>query len=742
MQRRKIFFDTESIGFYGPTVTIQYCIDDGKPVLWNIWDHSVQDTLDLIEMHLENEMYGFNLVHDAFHYFRTYNVLSNLPRLHVPEPLDYYDVERESLDRYCLRPYKACDLLLVGRRTKLQATMNQKKITMRKVPRVLAEFLSTTLKETIEIPSIYFSKKSRGYEWKIVPLIKGTGNEATQIGDEIDENFVNLKLEFAPSSSLKHVMQFLGHEVEHFSELNFPKVKEYSWFPTQGDWIDVIRDHLHIWRNDPRAVQYALNDPVYTREMYKYLDCPEAGDIESELTFNVGGAHWRGYTIDRRRCERRLKRLHLLNKAPINVNSPRQVKVWLGESADAYEKQLLTDTRAETLKKIAEEWREENPSLALRAKTVLRAKRANVEITLVNRLLEAGRLHAVCKLSGTKSNRMSGGSESYIKTNGSLNIQGIKKGPGIRSLFLLANPELNEELNGGDFSGFEVSIADAVYGDPTLHSELLSGKKMHALFGAEMYGMSYDDILATADYNINDPMGFYQRAKRGFFASLYGAEEDKLAQSMWLTKEEAAAGLLRFFQKYTVIQAKRLQTKIKFTALTQKEMGGKIIWQEPDQYIESFLGFRRYFNLEISIIRNLYNLAQDPPPLLKELGSKIKVVRRDRIQSASGASMSAMYSVCFSLQNQMFRAAANHEMQSPGGELTKRLQYEIWSFQPVGVHKWYVMPLNMHDELETPTDKEISHLVKQRVKETVLSFRQYVPLIKMDFGTIKHWGKK
>ena len=224
---------------------------------------------------------------------------------------------------------------------------------------------------------------------------------------------------------------------------------------------------------------------------------------------------------------------------------------------------------------------------------------------------------------------------------------------------------------------------------------------------------------------------------------LYGAEADKISVSMWITKEEAEEGLLRFYNKYKVIMQKRLVLKQRFTSLVQKgDIGSKIEYMVPDDYIESLLGFRRYFSLENRIIKAIYDLAQDPPPEFKELGSKIKVVRRDRTQSAHGATLSALYSVAFSIQGRIFRAAANHEMQSVGGELTKRLQYEIWSFQPVGIHKWFVMPLNVHDELETPTAKEIAPAVQARVRETVLSYREYVPLIKMDYGKINHWGEK
>lgn len=738
------FIDTESIGYFGPTIMFQYCKDDGPAVIHNIWDNTVQSTLDLVEMQLQDTLVGFNLVHDWFHYTRTYNILSRLPKRLKPDPLDYHDVERDE-SRYCLRPKVACDLMLIGRRDKFQAAMNQKAINIRKVPRILSELMLKELKENVEIPSIYFSNSKKGYEWRSVPLIKGTTKEATELEDEIDPDFVNIQLKFAPNNSLKSIMAYIGHEVTTLDDLDehLPKYKGHSYFPAKGDWLDVFDTHIFSWRNDPRKVKYALNDPIYTRELWHYLDRPRGGDIDSELAIAVGGMHWQGFTINEEGCRERLKTQEaVFNTAPVNVSSPTQVKAWLSQVADPLEQQVLVDTSADTLKKIVDDWSEDNPSLAKRCGVVLDARKSKMEINLLSKLLEAGKMYCSNKIIGTKSNRMSGGSESYLSSKGSLNPQGIPKKGAIRKLLTLGSLEM--PLCGGDFSGFEVSIADAVYDDPLLRSELLSGKKMHALFGAVMYNMSYEDIMATEELEKNHPRGFYNRAKTGFFASLYGAEEDKLAESMWLTKEEAKIGLENFFNKYKVIKAKRLKLLEMFTALIQPgEIGSKIIWKEPAKYIESMLGFRRHFDLEFKIIRCLFDMAQNPSEEFKELGRSIKVVRRDRTQTASGATQSALYAAAFGMQSHIARAAANHQMQSVGGELTKELQAKIWSVQPVGVNAWYVMPLNIHDEIECPTRSEVVEKVHRIVDETVESFKSKVPLVKMEWKTdLNNWGEK
>src|SRR4029079_19641999 len=107
--------------------------------------------------------------------------------------------------------------------------------------------------------------------------------------------------------------------------------------------------------------------------------------------------------------------------------------------------------------------------------------------------------------------------------------------------------------------------------------------------------------------------------------------------------------------------------------------GSQVVWDEPADYIESFLGFKRYFTLENMICRALFDLARKPPKNWKDC--KVKVVRRDKVQTAGGAVASALYGAAFQSQAANMRAAANHEIQSPGGQITKDVQRRIWNLQ-------------------------------------------------------------
>jgi DNA polymerase I-like protein with 3'-5' exonuclease and polymerase domains len=170
-------------------------------------------------------------------------------------------------------------------------------------------------------------------------------------------------------------------------------------------------------------------------------------------------------------------------------------------------------------------------------------------------------------------------------------------------------------------------------------------------------------------------------------------------------------------------------------------IGTKVVWKDPVDYAETMLGFRRYFTLENRIARAIFNLAGNPPKYWKNC--QVKVVRRDRVQTAGGAVASALYGAAFSMQAANMRAAANHEIQSPGAEITKHVQRKIWDLQPVGVNEWHVAPMNIHDEIMCVTHPDTVPNVTAVVREAVEHFRPYVPLIGMDWNEeMANWAEK
>ena len=756
-----LFYDTESCGFYGPTILIQWAIENESVKLHYVFDEPVKKTLDLIEKMMDYRLIGFNLSHDSYHLHRTYNVLKELPLLHKPEPIDIYDIESECLDKYCLKPKGCLDLMLVGRKGEFQSAMRQKDIVLRKFPKVLATEVVSQL-EQIEIPAIMFAKTKRGYVWEIRELIDGDNrreltNDLKTEGYTADKDFVNIRLKFAPSTSMKNIMKMLGEETDTIDQMmNVKRPEEYSWYPNSGEWINVIGDHLYAWKHDERRVIYAEKDVIFTRKLYNHFNekspfplDPEWSDEDSDLAHMVGGLHWKGFAIDKPKVKKRYESLKLEaeeTKKLVNVNAPTRVKAYLQEVMDDMEKAIISDTSKETLNSVAdhpEDWKH-NPALLRRIKLVLDGRKTNIECGLFKKLLKAGRLHAQFKVVGTKSNRMAGGSSESDKAikGGSVNPQGIGHDKNVRECFLFA--QKGEILNGGDFDSFEITIAAAEYNDEELTATLKSGKSFHGLYGEVMYGIPYDFIMENKSVNEREPLGYYQRAKKGGFAKLYGAMEFRQTIILGLPEEVILEKNLEWEEKYRGIKESKEALYRDFSALKQSGgIGSPIRWTDPSTKCKTFLGFERDFSLEFRIVRSLFTMAETAREVFKDKGKAIKLVRRDRVQTANGAASSALFGAAFGLQSAVFRAAANHKIQSPGGQITKRVQNEIWKIQPCGIGKWLVMTFNAHDEIMSVSVPEVVSQLKQSVDKTVESFRDKVPLISMKWETgLKNWSEK
>jgi len=73
-----LFYDTETCGFHGMAVLIQYAEDDGPVTLWNVWREPICDTLKLIEWIMKQETVGFNLAFDQFHLCKLHTIFFSL----------------------------------------------------------------------------------------------------------------------------------------------------------------------------------------------------------------------------------------------------------------------------------------------------------------------------------------------------------------------------------------------------------------------------------------------------------------------------------------------------------------------------------------------------------------------------------------------------------------------------------------------------------------------------------------
>lgn len=262
--------------------------------------------------------------------------------------------------------------------------------------------------------------------------------------------------------------------------------------------------------------------------------------------------------------------------------------------------------------------------------------------------------------------------------------------------------------------------------------------KIHALFGCFVFPyLDYDGIKAT-DGTAND---LYTKSKSAVFAMLYGGEAFTLMTRLGVPIEVAEEAYKKFVAKYRKVGMERSKISTMFCSMRQEGgIGSKIVWAEPADYIESLLGFRRYFTLENMITKALFQIAEKPPEAWGKL--KIKVVRRDREQTASGAVRSALFAAAFQLQAANMRAANNHIIQSAGATITKSVQRKVWDIQPAGINPWIVQPCNIHDEILVPTALGYEKIVDDVVNGAVESFRPKVPLIEMEFKAMNTWADK
>ena len=781
-----IYGDVETIGFHGIAVLIQWAKDDGEIHLHEVWNRPIQDTLDLIEMFVTDPdgVVFFNAVFDWFHIqklytiFRLYPDKTQIPKFAIHE---IAALEMEARDGPCVKPVSACDLYLHACKGPYQSTMERKDIKIKRVPTVLAYQLAAELESRVKIKDIYFARrKNKGLEkWSV---------------EEIEDNpdFKNVVLRFAASGSLKtiaaDVFNIKEDEVLRFTDIEVPRKflpKEVGYAPYAkalkgtDTWPYLIKYHIDHWAHHQLARKYAKLDVDYVRRLYQHFGSPEPGDDDSVLACAVASMRWRGFAIDLEKLKAlREKALLKSESAPKYAN---YVRRWLYPHLSEVDKAVLKGSTSKVVLHSIAQYRdtceqcegeghdangdecnfctdgETIPECAKRAQMILDARSATKEREVYDKIILAGRVHAAFKVIGARSGRMSG-------KGGQLNFQATKKLDEVRECYTLAWPGL--VLCGGDFDSFEVGIAVAVYKDPQLEADLKklgpcaecgargkkkgkicgeckgTGKdvpqKIHGLFAMSLFpGTTYEEI-ARSSGTAND---YYKRGKTGVFTKMFGGNFKTLMEKVMIEEEEARAADEDWERRYPEIKKSQIRMNDKFASMRQPNgIGSKVVWHDPDDYVESLLGHRRYYTLENMITKALFDLGEKPPPSWLKI--KEKVVRRDRVQFAGGAVRSSLFGAAFAVQSANVRSATNHEIQATGGEITKRVQRNIWDYQPSGIHEFVVMPLNMHDEVLAPVTPELVEPVKETVNKTVASFVPLIPMIKMGWKThLTSWAK-
>jgi hypothetical protein len=748
-------------------VLLQYAYDDGPIVLYEPWKEPIHKTLNIIEDFMANNIIGFNLVFDMFMLVKMYTIFRLCPHDWIPEEHieEIAQIEPKGMDGPCLKPVAACDLLLHSRRGPYQSLMAREDIRIRRVPTALAYTLAQELEQRIEIDGIYFAKTvdKTAPRWKVYDIKSKKGI--------VNPDFKDVVLKFHAAGGLKFLTEYALKipPKYHYEDIEIdPSLRPYElgyaptalavgrapdWecYNTDGDvlgyaWPKVIAKHIEHWNKNEHAREYASDDVKYTRLLWDHFGRPDPGDVDSNLACMVAAVRWRGFKINKEGIEELLQHaVSVIACSPININKPPAVRKYLSECMDEMEALVIDEsTKKANIEQIATWTIDEEEACtkcdgsdihcvrcngtgklfigqhpaAVRANEILLIKEAAKEVELYTKLLKAGRLHASFKVIGTLSSRMSGGD--------GLNAQGIKHAKNVRQMFPLAGGI--DTLVGGDFSAFEITIADAVFDDPDLRNTLLDGKKIHALLGVELYPqLTYDEIVAS-DGAVSPLVDYYTRSKQAMFGFLYGGDQSTWSLRLNIPMEQAAKAYEKWCAKYPGIGKCRMKIYDDFCSMRQPEgIGKNVEWHDPKEYVETFLGFRRYFTLENKICKKLFELANKPPAAWKNC--TVKVMRRDRYQLPAGATQSALFGAAFQIQAANMRAANNHLIQSVGAEVTKAVQSAIWDIQPAGVHTWLVAPMNIHDEIMVVTNPSVVEQVGESVATTVESYRDKIPLI-------------
>ncbi len=726
--------------------------------MWSPWEETILDTMKVLEEIINDPegVVGFNLAFDWFHickFYTTLLLMSDWNMVLKDCLLEFVENEPKARLGPCCKPKSALDLMLFARKGPYQSTMARKDIIIRRVPNDLAWELAKELEERIKLKDIYFARRKdkTAQKWKVLDCKDKEGR--------IDPNFKNVVLKFSATSALKALaIDALGlnpddtlvYQSVSLPKKLYPNEKKRGYAPFalafgspsdwNGTWPDYIRFHVDHWTYNPLAREYAKMDVVYLQKLHSHFGQPPLGDDDSILACMVGAVRWRGFAIDRVKLKALL--VEAKKTAVAAPTTTKKVKWWVNELMTPEEVLVLKGSTKKTLLEdianakagcphckeqgcpICEHTGKVVHPAAVRARACLDARKAKYRIDFIEKLLLAGRLHAAFDVIGTKSTRMSG-------KGGDLNSQGVDHTDEMRDCFSLADDGLI--LSIGDFKSFEVVLADAVYEDPNLRRDLQSGRSIHSEFALMLFpdqGLTYEMIEASKGSKIFD---YRDYGKRGVFAIFYGGDENTLFVKLRIPLEIGKAAVENFVKKkYRRIGMVQDLTRAKFCSMQQPNgIGTQVVWHEPADYVESKTGFKRHFTLENQVCKALFNLGNKSPKHWKDIKIRVQRRKEGNAQFASGATQSALYGAAFGIQGQNMRAAVNHEIQSYGAVLTKKLQANVWAIQPCGIGRWKVVPMNIHDELIVPNScPEVVHnVVDSFINET----KEQVPLIAIDW---------
>lgn len=761
------YFDTETLGLYGPPAIIQYAFDDADPTLYNPWLEKAGNTRDLIRSVVASRCVAHNITFDWQKLHGMWAGLTDFADHEVPiaDVSRYVRSEFVNRSAFCLKPPAAVCTLLVCQKELGGSALAAKQIRVRKIPEHAADLVCGLLNSLTDLPPILFARqKTKREPWTVGENDEGMG-------------WKDIVLTFAPSNGLKevsrHVLgvqdtQKIGAEVlppVMPDELGYcPYVHVLAQRMECHDmklWPELLESHIEFWNSDERAVKYALDDIILLRDLDHYLrDKTAKGletDFDSEIACQVASCRMAGFSIDTDRLSKEIETSQkILDTREVNVDSPNQVREFLGETLDPLEQEVIMHgCDKQVLKSIIKEYVateseyccEEGcgycdykgtiePGLlpvARRADHILTIRKHKKRMQLYSKLNVAGAAFPSFRVIGAKSGRMSGAD--------GLNYHGIDGSKEIREIFTLSEDDW--VVSGGDMNSQELAIAAAVMKDESLGDVLRDNKKLHAIFAASASGLPYEQIMEFADDKTRIESKLYAQGKVCAYSIMYGASAYNVSQTMNCTIEEAQQYIDGFFDRFPHMAETRKLVNRKFTILTSDENNRMMLRQPEQNYIESAFGFRRSFQTELDVMYIIRDAMQEVnvwrnerPELATILNHPVVRKEKKGVQKTAGALSSALYACIYSLQGKVLRAAMNHLIQSAGRTCTLRVQKRIWDeVQPVGINPFEVKLLSVHDEIGTVSPKRNTKKIEKAVYDEMADLTATIPLLSLDWAT-------
>lgn len=774
------YFDTETMGLYGPAVILQAQFGDDKPFIHDLWNSTVSATRGVISRIVECRAVAHNLTFDWQKISQFYNAATALERQFGPSTRPIYhlanmsDVIYNARQDFCLKPPAAVCTLLLCQKQIGGASLATKEIRVRKIPADVAPFVADLLNKHTDLPEIMFARRQPGDRW------------VTALSDE-GEEWLDVALRFAPSNALKDIARLvLGEEDTQKigGEIQTPEFPyecgyaPYAKMLDEGDgfttvdrrrsngdkfqvrlplWPRRLRDHLKFWTTpDTPQERYALDDIRLLRKLDEHLGCV-ATDFDSELSCQVASVRVAGFEIDPAKLEREIRSsTKAVESAEVNVDSHVQVRKYVSEALDPMEALVVADGCDKAkLKSIQRTFVLDEREVCCksgcprcggtgfvgpgpmpvvdRAGHILNVRKHRKRKQLYDKLAVSKGAFPSFRVIGTKSGRMSGAD--------GLNYHGIDGSREIREIFTLAEP--GWVVCGGDMNSQELAIAAQVMNDSNLEADIAKGKSLHGVFAAEASGLPYEQIMRHKEDKTTAEANWYKKAKICVYAILYGAASFNISLTLGCDVDEAEETIQKFFKKYPYMAEVRRAVRESLTCVRSDPDGRMTVSQPNQDYVDSVFGYRRSFKCEFSVANILFQTMKSlSTPAVKTrmemFDSNRKVIRKDTKgpQPIKAAIASALYGAIFSVQGKIVRAALNHHIQSAGRTCTLRVQKRIWDdVQPVGIHPFLVKLLSVHDEIITTSAPENAIKIEKAVVSEMESLCETVPLLSLDWAS-------